>query len=124
MKKLVCVMLALVAALGAVSCGEPKFEEVWIEREPEYGIINQVCVSADGVNTYFTGRIGLKQVGKREYEIWAYNGYDGDINREVKAVAHIILTEGGMISIYRYWKLFDYATFVVTDTPNADVYAG
>lgn len=116
MKKLVCVMLALVAALGAIGCGEPKFEEVWIKK-PEYGVANQVCVFADGAKTYFTGRIGLKQVGEREYEIWAdYGAYSG-------MAARIILNEGGAIAIYEYKKLFNYV-FVVSDTPNANAYVG
>lgn len=120
MKKLVCVMLALVAALGAVGCGEPKFEEVWI-TEPQYNVVNQVCVFADGAKTYFTGRIGLKQVGKREYEIWVYYGLNPGM--EIKLAASIILNEGGAIAIYEYLKPFDYA-FIVTDTPNANVYVG
>ena len=122
MKKLVCVMLALVAALGAVGCGEPKFEEVWIKK-PEYGVANQVCVFADGAKTYFTGRIGLKQVGEREYEIWARTGFDASTGSIVELQARIILNEGGMIAIYEYQKEFNYV-FVVSDTPNANAYVG
>lgn len=121
MKKLVCVMLALVAALGAVGCGKPKFEEVWITEEPQYTVINQVCVFADGAKTYFTGRIGLKQVGEREYEIWVY--YGSNSAPVTKLAAHIILNEGGAIAVYKYFKLFEYA-FIVTDTPNANAYVG
>lgn len=124
MKKLVCVMLALVAALGAVGCGEPKFEEVWITEEPQSNIVNQVCVSADGTKTYFTGYIGLKQVGEREYEIWVHYGYDYNTGATVtKMAAYIILNEGGMIAAYRYWRTFEYM-FVVTDTPYASAYFG
>lgn len=123
MKKLVCVMLALVAALGAVGCGEPKFEEVWITEKPQSNIVNQVCVSADGAKTYFTGRIGLKQIGEREYEIWLYYGYDNTGATVTKRAAHIILNEGGMIAAYEYQRTFNYL-FVVTDTPNANAYVG
>ena len=122
MKKLVCVMLALVAALGSVGCGEPKFEEVWI-KEPEYGVVNQVCVSADGTKTYFTGCIGLKQVGEREYEIWVRTGFNASTGSIVESMARIFLNDGGMIAIYEYWRTFDYM-FVVTETPNANAYFG
>lgn len=121
MKKLVCVMLALVAALGAVGCGEPKFEEVWIKK-PEYGVANQVCVFADGAKTYFTGCLGLKQVGEREYEIWVRSGHNANTGEPiVESSARIILNEGGAIAIYEYKKEFNYV-FVVSDTPNANAY--
>lgn len=117
-------MLALVAALGAVGCGEPKFKEIWITGEPDTNIINQVCVSVDGAKTYFTGRIGLKQVGECEYEIWVRAGYNVSTGLSVlKLVARIILNEGDMVAAYEYWRPFNYM-LVVTDTPNAYAYLG
>lgn len=124
MKKLVCVMLALVAALGAVGCSEPKFEEVWITEKPKANIVNQVCITVDGAKTYFTGYIGLKQVGEHEYEIWVCPGYNVGTGQPILELrAHIILNEGGTIAAYKYWRTFDYL-FVVTDTPNANAYVG